>query len=243
VNRVKVGFFSMSGGSASGDDQPYLRWHALDHMPEQYQIAGLLHGQRWGATPACLAARAAASDDLAPIKYVVNYLMTDPVDQTIETFLQLGRRLAEMGRYPEKVTSHLLGAFHLLEAHAAPRVLVSAEVVPFRPNLGVYVIVERPHGPLDDWLRAVHVEHIPALLEQPGVAGAWSYATSSLWRNPAWTEGAHRITVCYLDEEPVAVADGLRPWLAARWKDAPVTPVLAGPFESVLRWDWERFAP
>ena len=42
MNRVKVGFFSMSGGSSFGDDRPYLRWHALDHMPEQYQIAGVL---------------------------------------------------------------------------------------------------------------------------------------------------------------------------------------------------------
>ncbi|MHB8465946.1 MAG: hypothetical protein ACYDH6_11485 [Acidimicrobiales bacterium] len=243
MNRVKVGFFSMSGASAFGDDRPYLRWHQLDHMPEQYQIAGLLKGERWVSTPACDAARAVQSDDLAPVRSVVQYLMTDPVQQTIDDFLQLGRRLAELGRYPERVASHLLGAFHLLEMHAAARVLVSPEAVAFRPNLGVYVIVERPTGDTDAWLRDVHTTHVPALLDTPGVAGVWSFATSSLWSNPAWTPGHHRITVCYLDQDPAGVGDALRPVVAARWRDAPVTPALAAPFESMVRWEWDRFGP
>ena len=243
MNRVKVGFFSMSGGSASGDDRPYLRWHALDHMPEQYQIAGLLRGDRWATTRACDAARAAQSEELAPIKYVVQYLMTDPVQQTLDDFLQLGRRLAEQGRFPERVSSHLLGAFHLLEMHASPRVLVSPDVVPFRPNRGVSVIVERPTGDVDGWVRDVHAAHMAGLLATPGVAGVWSFATSSLWRNPAWTPGEHRVTVCYLDADPATVGEALRPRLAERWDGAPVEAVLAAPFESIVRWDWERFGP
>ena len=59
MNRVKVGFFSLSHHSATGDDRPYLRWHQLDHMPEQYQIPGMVLGQRWASTPACRAVRAA----------------------------------------------------------------------------------------------------------------------------------------------------------------------------------------
>ena len=246
MNRVKVGFFSMSGGSSSGDDRAYLRWHQLDHMPEQYQIPGLLQGQRWGLTPKGYAARAVEPDDLRPVRYVVQYLMTDPVQQTLDDFVQLGRRLAEVGRFPERVTSHLLGAFHLLDAHAAPRVLVSAEVVPFRPNRGVYVIVERQMGTdgLDRWLGWLRAEHLPELLGTPGVAGVWSFATSSLWTHPAWTAGDHRVTVCYLDGEPCAVAEQLAPAVQRRWQmEAPVRPLLAQPFESMMTWAWDRFNP
>ncbi len=54
------------------------------------------------------------------------------------------RRLAEEGRYPEPATPHLLGAFELHRAYAAPSARVSAEAVPFRPHRGVYLVVERP---------------------------------------------------------------------------------------------------
>ena len=47
MNRVKVGFFSLTDHSDDGDDRPYLEWHQLDHMPEQYQLPGLVAGQRW----------------------------------------------------------------------------------------------------------------------------------------------------------------------------------------------------
>ena len=50
MNRVKVGFFSLSNGSTTGDDRPYLGWHQLDHMPEQYQLPGMVLGQRWAST-------------------------------------------------------------------------------------------------------------------------------------------------------------------------------------------------
>ena len=50
MNRVKVGFFSLSHASPSGDDRPYLEWHQMDHMPEQYQLPGMILGQRWAST-------------------------------------------------------------------------------------------------------------------------------------------------------------------------------------------------
>ena len=49
MNPVKVGFFSMTGGALSGDDDAYLQWHLLDHLPEQYSIAGIRLGTRWRA--------------------------------------------------------------------------------------------------------------------------------------------------------------------------------------------------
>ncbi len=144
MNRVKVGFFSISHPSPTGDDRPYLEWHQLDHMPEQYQLPGLVFAQRWAATPACRAVRVAGTEGWAMVDHVVCYLMGSPVDQTIDDFFTLGRHLAELGRFAGALPAQYVGALRLLETHAAPRALVSAEVVPFRPNRGIYLVVEEP---------------------------------------------------------------------------------------------------
>src|ERR1700722_15934869 len=144
MNKIKIGFFSVSHHSASGDDRPYLEWHQLDHMPEQYQLPGLIVGQRWASTPACRSARAAAGDQGSMVEHVVCYLMGNPVDETIDEFLTLGRHLAELGRFPHALPSQYRGGLRLLETLAAPRVLISSEVVPFRPHRGIYLIVEEP---------------------------------------------------------------------------------------------------
>jgi hypothetical protein len=40
------------------------------------------------------------------------------------------------------------------------------------------------------------------------------------------------VTVIYLDDDPIAVARSLVPHLERRWANAPVEPLLAGPFRS-----------
>lgn len=45
--RVKAGIFSLTAAAPADDDGSYLRWHLLDHMPEQYQLPGIVHGLRW----------------------------------------------------------------------------------------------------------------------------------------------------------------------------------------------------
>ena len=177
--RARLGYFSLSAHAESGDDRPYLSWHQLDHMPEQYQLPGLVLGQRWAATEACRAARTATDDRWAGTEHVVCYLMGEPLDETVDGFLALGSRLARMGRFPLHLPSCYRGGLVLLEAHAAPRVLVGADVVPFRPHRGVYLVVE---GSGDERWDAHHrqtgAESVRALLETEGVAGVWTFATS-----------------------------------------------------------------
>lgn len=241
--RVRLGYFSLSGHAESGDDRPYLAWHQLDHMPEQYQLPGLVLGQRWAATDDCRAARIAADDRWAGTEHVVCYLMGEPLDETVDGFLDLGGRLARMGRFPLHLPSRYRGGLALLEAHAAPRVLIGADVVPFRPHRGVYLVVEAagdedgdPHH------RRVGDEAVPALLGTDGVAGVWVFATSPEMRRDNFSPGDRRVTVCYLDDEPVAVARRLEEVLRPVWA-ATAPPLLAGPYESMMRWDWERFGP
>ena len=45
--RVRAGIFSLTAPAPPDDDGSYLRWHLLDHMPEQYQLPGIVHGLRW----------------------------------------------------------------------------------------------------------------------------------------------------------------------------------------------------
>jgi hypothetical protein len=245
VNRVKVGFFSLSHHSPTGDDRPYLEWHQLDHMPEQYALPGLLLGQRWASTPACRSARAAEVDEWSLVEHVVCYLMGNPVGETIDEFLTLGRHLAELGRFPHALPSQYRGGLRLLEGLAAPRVLISSEVVPFRPHRGIYLIVEEPtdRPAQDAAIQRMHVEFLPSLVSVPGVAGAWTFATTPSIRRPMFSDGDYRMTVCYLDDDPATVGERLAPALDRWWATAPVRPLLAAPYESMVVWDWDRFAP
>jgi hypothetical protein len=122
----------------------------------------------------------------------------------------------------------------------APRVLVSAEVVPFRPNRAAYLIVEEPadRDRIDPYLRWRHDEHLARLVTTPGVAGAWVFATAARYRRGRHTEGDYRITVCYLDGDPSETAGALGPLMEEAWRDAPVTPLLAAPFASLVPWVW-----
>ncbi len=142
MNKVKVGFFSFTEITDPSEHRSYNEWHQLDHMPEQYPLPGMAFGQRWVSTPACRAARTVDGPLLAPIHYVTLYLMTEPVEPTLEEFHALGGRLRQLGRFHEHRRARLSGPFEVATVAAAPRVAISAEAVPFRPNRGVYLVVE-----------------------------------------------------------------------------------------------------
>jgi hypothetical protein len=238
-NRVKVGFFSLSRRSPDGDDRSYLAWHQLDHMPEQYQLPGLVLGQRWVSTPACRAARAAEVGGWTEVEHVVCYLMGEPVDQTIDDFYTLGRTLAEAGRFSHSLPAQYRAGLALEATWAAPRVLVSAEVVPFRPHRGIYLIVEEhPNGVAEDTPDGQpSPPWFDLLATVPGVAGAWRYRRSPAISRPRFTDGDVEMTVCYLDDDPATVGRLLGPRLAAQSADPASRLVLAAPFESMMVWD------
>ena len=142
--RVRAGIFSLTPPAPIDDDGSYLRWHLLDHMPEQYQLPGIVHGLRWIADGACLEHRLAAEGPLGQVGNAVHYLISDPVEETFADFVALGRALRENGRFPLMRPSLQVAGLRLLQWHAAPRALVSAEVVPFRPHRGV--LVQEPVG-------------------------------------------------------------------------------------------------
>jgi len=245
VNKVKVGFFSFTEVTDPSEHRAYNEWHMLDHMPEQYPLDGVAYGQRWVSTPACTAARAANDAPFETVHYMTLYLMTEPVDRTLREFYELGGDLRALGRFHRHRRSHLSGPLRVLDEAAAPRVLVRAQAVPYRPNRGVYVIVEdvRDRSLLDAYATWLHAEHHPALLAVPGVAGLWTFATSTAYRDLPWAPGDRRITVCWLDDDPLAVAGELAAVDEARGRfDGAVHVALAGPMEAITPWAWDWFA-
>ncbi len=235
--KVKLGVFSLSASSPDGDDSRYLRWHHLDHLPQQYEIPGMLFGQRWVSTPECRAARAVQSERFEPVNHVVHYLFGEPVAQVVDDFFALRDHLIEIGRFPERLPNRLVSGGEPVEAHAAASALVTADVVPYRPNRGAYLIIEQADPPSAGarWSRA----HVEALLAIDGVAGLWSFAPTTL-RPDEFSKSGYSVSVCYLDEDPVGVAPSIGAVLSARWGGAAIRPAFAAPFVSLRPFDYER---
>jgi hypothetical protein len=244
MNKVKVGFFSFTEITDPAEHRAYNEWHQLDHMPEQYPLPGVAFGQRWVRSPACRDASAVASAPFDGVHYMTLYLMTEPVDATLREFFDLGGRLRALGRFHRYRRSHFSGPLCVLEGAAAPRVLVSADAVPYRPNRGVYVVVEEPvdRARLDEHTRWLHETHHPSLLAVEGVAGLWTFTTSNQFRDHPWDTGDRRVTVVWLDGDPVAVAAALDLADAPRRERDDATRVLfAGPLQTVVPWQWDWF--
>lgn len=226
---VRVVFVSMSEREPDGRDEEYLVWHALDHRPEQYRLSTLRGSLRLVSTAACRAARAAADARYDAVDHVMSYLFSDRAG--LEPFLALGRALGDGGRMPMRLPSVETAAYDLAGTVATPGALVGADVIPWRPARGVYLLIERGRASADE-LTAV-----------PGVAGAWWFTGSRLpppWRND--TTGM-QITYCYLDGAPVPTAEELRPILEKRWAGGEVTPLLAAPFHTVVPFEFGRYLP
>ena len=233
---VKFGVLSLSASSEAGDDSAYLQWHQLDHMPQQWEIPGLVFGQRWVSTPECRAARAVATDRFAPVNHVMHYLWGEPLEPSIDDFFTLGAHLAKIGRFPYRLPAVMLGGFDLVAKHADATPPVTPDVLPFRPNLGMYVVIESLDGRAGTTWAA---DDVDALLAVDGVAGFWHFNPGSL-RTDRFDQSGFSATVIYLDDNPVTTAARLDPLLAARWARDGISPAFAAPFAALRPWEWDR---
>lgn len=227
---VAASVVSMSQRHPEGRDADYLEWHVYDHLPEQYRLEGLRSGQRWVSTPECRAARAVSEPPFDAVDHVVQYLFAEPVDDALDRFFPLGGALRKIGRMPVLLPRVQVGGWTLERTVAAPRVLVGASVLPWRPTAGVYVLIERVGDGADD-----STEGRPeALVAVPGVAGVWSWTGAAPRHERLDSTDGLRMAVCYLDDEPLTVASALASVLRDRWADRGVVPALAAPFELVV---------
>ncbi|WP_428343098.1 hypothetical protein [Mycobacterium sp.] len=241
MNRVKAGIFSFTASDAGDHETDYLRWHLLDHMPEQYQLPGIVLGSRWIADGAYPGSCIAAHERFGDLRNVVNYLVGDNVEKTLQDFVRLGSQLREMGRFPHAKRPLQLAGPALLRAYAAPGAQISSEVVPFRPHRGIVLLVEEPTGDgnLDHWVQWLHALHYPELVGRPGMAGAWMFGSTRSWAVPAatWHTGPQYITVLYLDDDPLKATASLASLIEQRWASGAVRPLYAGPLRTMIAWE------
>jgi hypothetical protein len=222
-------FVSMATRHPEGTDAEYLRWHTLDHRPEQHRLSAVRASLRLVSTPACRAARAATHDPHDAIDHVMTYFFTDPGG--MDGFLALAKALIGGKRKLPLLPPVERGVYEVQRKSAAPRVKVGADVLPWWPVRGVYLLLERGDAPTE------------ALLDVDGVAGLWSAPAMEVDARLASAKAGQVITYCFLDDDPVATAQRLAPVLTTRWEQASVEPLLAAPFYPVIPHEWDRYVP
>jgi hypothetical protein len=222
-------FVSMATRHPEGTDADYLRWHTLDHRPEQHRLSAVRASLRLVSTPACRSARACSRDGYDAIDHVMTYFFTDPGGMA--GFLDLSKALGDAGRKLSLLPPVERGIYQVTEKLASPRVKVGADVLPWWPVRGVYVLLEaNALAPTD-------------LADVGGVAGVWSATSQSVDAKLASAPADQSITYYFLDDDPVVTATRMRPVLEARWKLGRIEPLLAAPFYPVVPHQWDRYLP
>ena len=220
-------FVSMSRRHARGYDADYLRWHSLDHRPEQYRLASLRSSIRLVSTPECRDARAADDPGLTDVDHVMLYFFAG--NGVLEEFNDLAVALNRAGRSPFVMPPVARGVYSRGEGIAEPRIKAGVDVLPWLPIRGMYLLIERSE----------QVPPLPAGIK--GVAGAlnWTAVETEI----SSVEEGQRLTLCFLDEPPVDVAREIRPHLEQRWRQHNIEPLLAAPFHCVVPYEWDRYLP
>lgn len=232
---VRAGFFSFTPSAGPDDDGRYLRWHLLDHLPEQFRLPGIVLAHRWTAEPDLLAHQVAGAGRWAELGNLVQYYVSDPVEPTVTGFFDLAQELREAGRFPERRPSLGLAILAHQRWRASPSAVVSDAVVPHRPHRGIVLLVEAPLDPTGAGAAWLEHEHEPTLLDVAGVAGLGRYRTGP-WDLPATVLADLEVTVLYVDGDPARVTAAVAPMLEERWAATGTQPLFAGPLRSTVSW-------
>jgi hypothetical protein len=222
-------FVSMAARHPDGADAEYLRWHTMYYRPEQQRLSAVRASLRLVSTPACRSTRAASREPYGDIDHVMTYFLSDPRGMT--AFLELSKALSDAGRKLPLLPPVERGVYRVEDKAATPRVKIGADVLPWWPARGVYMLLEAS---------------APApirLTEVDGVAGVWSALSQPVDARLANAPAGQTITYCFLDEDPVGIAERLRPVLEKRWSDNGIEPLFAAPFHAVVPNDWDRYEP
>jgi len=222
-------FVSMATRHPEGLDAEYLRWHTLDHRPEQHRLSDVRASLRLVSTPECRAARLPGDGSLDAVDHVMTYFFRDPAG--LATFNELSTALGDAGRKIALLPPVERGVYAVEHRAAAPSVKVGADVLPWWPVRGVYLLLERESC------------DARALLDVDGVIGVWSASTRAVDATLASAQPGQQLTYCFLDDDPVAVAHRLEPALTRRWADARTRPLFAAPFHPVVPHEWDRHVP
>lgn len=222
-------FVSMATRQPDGTDAEYLQWHTLDHRPEQHRLSAVRASLRLVSTPACRAARAVRNERFDLVDHVMTYFFSDTAG--LDGFLTLSSALGNAGRKLPLLPPVERGVYEVQSRLAAARIKAGADVLPWWPAHGVYLLLE------------THASPPVELVEIEGVAGIWSTTALDVSPRLANAPAGQQLSYCFLDDDPVAVGSRLRPVLEKRWKATGIDPLLAAPFYQVVPHEWGRYVP
>ena len=160
----------------------------------------------------------------------MTYLFSDVAG--LSQFNELSIAIAQAGRTPRLLPLVERAVYRLNGTAAAPHIKVGADVLPWWPAKGVYILIERG-------------EQSPSeLIDVAGVGGVWWGGALPI--GPPCSTSPDiglQITYCFLDQDPARTAQALRPALDRRWNHASIEPLMAAPFHVVVPYEWDRFLP
>ncbi len=240
--------------------RPYNEWHQLDHRPENLALPGVVFGDRWVRTPECADASVVRDDRLAGAQYLNSYWFREPADRSFAEWQQLAQRSFTWGRRPDTgfVQRALMGIFTTVKGYVAPRVLVSADALPFRPVRGVIFSLHHIDDPAStdahDFYAFQDRVAVPRIVSHPGVAGLWSFSSVSTTLDPSWQPrqgsltfdpggqdaGRYFATLAFLDGDPLEVVTDLRAFDSSRGIGS-VTDVYESALLPITPWQWDWF--
>ncbi len=226
---ITTTFVSMATRHPEGADADYLQWHTLDHRPEQHRLSAVRASLRLASTPACRAARAVRHERFDAVDHVMTYFFADVAG--MDGFLALAKGLIGAGRKIPLLPPVERGVYGVQGRAAAARIKIGSDVLPWWPARGVYLLLETHEAPSTE------------LLEVEGVAGIWSMAALDVGPRLASAPAGQQLTYCFLDDDPVATAERLRPVLEKRWTGTDIEPLFAAPFHPVVPYEWDRYVP
>lgn len=111
-------FVSMATRHPDGTDADYLRWHTLDHRPEQHRLAAVRASLRLVSTPACRGARAVSGGPLDAVDHVMTYFFTNAAG--LHSFNELSTALGNAGRKLSLLPPVERGVYEVRDRAAAP---------------------------------------------------------------------------------------------------------------------------
>lgn len=249
-------FFSFTEVPDPARHRDYNAWHQLDHRPENLALPGVRYGERWVRSPDCVAAAGStAIDALARLHYVNMYWFNEPVEESFRAWQGLADGSFQWGRRTDVGIARrlMMGSFLPVKGYVNPTVLVSPDVLPLRPNRGVVITVTRLVQPRSvaahDRFAWYDREYLPRLVAQPGVAGAWTFASQSTTLDEGFAAasgsvtfdqqadrepGRYRILLVYVDGDPLDHA-------AAPAPDPVEEVALHSVLRAITPWQWDWF--
>lgn len=225
--------------------------HELYHRPELLSQPGVAWGERWAHDGDCAALSRKAGDE-GEFDYCAMYWLRAPALASAEAFGAHFARAVHTGLGDAPDLRHALDRYMVpLKGYVRREPLVSEQALPFRPNMGVYLVVSRfrRHHDVEaeDVFRWYDQVRIPDMLELPGAAGAWTFAERNFYApGRDLSQPTLRMQLFYLDGDPLefaAAANGREArWRAAgRARDTGAVEdvIFAGPLRRIVPWRWE----